>query len=309
MAMVSLLMRGNFYGLITERDGLEYPTSILPLHPDDVRIDRDPDTFEKRVWVNGNRRSRPGPVPHPRLPPPRRRRGPVADRHGAALPRPVASRRRSSAASGSATAPRRRRCWRPTRPWTTTQAKTLQRSWIASHGGRRRPAVLSGGVKWKPITISPEESQFLQTRQHQQLEACQMLRIPPHMLSIVDKSTSWGTGIEQQSIGFVTYTLKPWLDRIEGVPEPGRPRGPVHQVQRRRPAPRRPEVPQRGVPHRHRGRVAQPGRGPRPGGPAADPGRCRRQVPPAAQLRPARRRTRTGGPHPIEETDDDDTAA
>ena len=52
-----------------------------------------------------------------------------------------------------------------------------------------------------------------------------MLRIPPHMLSIVDKSTSWGTGIEQQSIGFVTYTLKPWLDRIEGYLNRISPRG------------------------------------------------------------------------------------
>jgi HK97 family phage portal protein len=35
------------------------------------------------------------------------------------------------------------------------------------------------------------------------------------MLMDTDKSTSWGTGIEQQSIGFVVYTLRPWLTRIE----------------------------------------------------------------------------------------------
>jgi HK97 family phage portal protein len=45
------------------------------------------------------------------------------------------------------------------------------------------------------------------------------------MLSIVSKSTSWGTGIEQQSIGYVTYTLKPWLDRIEGYLNRVSPRG------------------------------------------------------------------------------------
>ncbi len=52
-----------------------------------------------------------------------------------------------------------------------------------------------------------------------------MLRVPPHMVAIVDKSTSWGTGIEQQSIGFVTYTLKPWLDRIEAAVNRVTPRG------------------------------------------------------------------------------------
>jgi HK97 family phage portal protein len=103
--------------------------------------------------------------------------------------------------------------------------KRTQRSWISSHGGRRRPAVLSGGFKWKPITITPEESQFLQTREHQSLEACQMLRVPPHMVGIVDKSTSWGTGIEQQSIGYVTYTLRSWLTRIEGQMDRVSPRG------------------------------------------------------------------------------------
>lgn len=42
-----------------------------------------------------------------------------------------------------------------------------------------------------------------------------MFGVPPHMLMDTDKSTSWGTGIEQQSIGFVVYTLRPWLTRIE----------------------------------------------------------------------------------------------
>ena len=33
--------------------------------------------------------------------------------------------------------------------------------------------------------------------------------------SATDKSTSWGTGIEQQTLGFVGFTLRPWLTRIE----------------------------------------------------------------------------------------------
>lgn len=35
------------------------------------------------------------------------------------------------------------------------------------------------------------------------------------MVGHTEKSTSWGTGIEQQMIGFLTFTLAPWLERIE----------------------------------------------------------------------------------------------
>jgi HK97 family phage portal protein len=93
----------------------------------------------------------------------------------------------------------------------------VQRNWIASHGGRRHPAIMSGGLKWRPISISPNESQFLETRKFQRGEIASLFRVPPHMIGDTEKSTSWGTGIEQQSIGFVTYTLGPWLRCIEGA--------------------------------------------------------------------------------------------
>jgi HK97 family phage portal protein len=92
-----------------------------------------------------------------------------------------------------------------------------QKAWIASHGGRRRPAFLSGGFDYKQISINPNESQFLETRKFQRSEISMMFGIPPHMIGDVEKETSWGTGIEQQSIGFVTYTLRPWLACIEQV--------------------------------------------------------------------------------------------
>jgi HK97 family phage portal protein len=95
------------------------------------------------------------------------------------------------------------------------QVKRVQRNWITSHGGKRLPAVLSGGFKWKPITITPEESQFLETRGFQVAEIARMFGVPPHMVGDVERSTSWGTGIEQQNIAFVTHTLLPWLTRIE----------------------------------------------------------------------------------------------
>lgn len=98
---------------------------------------------------------------------------------------------------------------------TTTQSQRVQAKWVASHGGRRRPAVLSGGLKWKPVTITPEESQFLESRGLNTASIARIWRIPPHMIGDLDRSTSWGTGIEEQSIGYVTHTLAPYLVRIE----------------------------------------------------------------------------------------------
>lgn len=224
MMVASMLLRGGFYALITERDPLEYPTGMLPVHPDAVRIDRDPDTFEKRVWVNGKRTPMRDlfHIPTFRMPGMDEGISPIA-MHRNSLGLSLAAQGYGAAWFQDGAAPSS--VLETDQSLPDDQVKRVQRSWIASHGGRRRPAVLSGGFKWKPISITPEESQFLQTRQYQALEACQILRVPPHMVAIVDKSTSWGTGIEQQSIGFVTYTLKPWLDRIEAAFNEVTPRG------------------------------------------------------------------------------------
>ena len=93
----------------------------------------------------------------------------------------------------------------------------LKASWEGAHQGlthKQRVAVLEEGVEWQSIGIPPNEAQFLETREFQQTQICTIYRVPPHMIGIVSKSTSWGTGIEQQSIGYVTYTLGPYLTRI-----------------------------------------------------------------------------------------------
>lgn len=75
--------------------------------------------------------------------------------------------------------------------------------------------VLDSGAKWQAIGIPPEDSQFIESRKFQVTEVARLYGIPPHMLGDVEKSTSWGTGIEQQGIGFNIYTLRPWLARVE----------------------------------------------------------------------------------------------
>ncbi len=98
------------------------------------------------------------------------------------------------------------------------QAAILQSRWRAKTTGMANAhdtVVLDSGAKFTQLSILPEDAQFLESRRFQISEVARMFGIPPHMLMDTEKSTSWGTGIEQQGIGFVTFTLRPWLTRLE----------------------------------------------------------------------------------------------
>lgn len=90
----------------------------------------------------------------------------------------------------------------------------LRASWESAHSGlenSHRVAILEEGMEWQQIGLPPEDMQFLQTRQMTRGEIASWFHIPPHMVGDTQKSTSWGSGIESQSQGFLTYTLMPWL--------------------------------------------------------------------------------------------------
>lgn len=75
--------------------------------------------------------------------------------------------------------------------------------------------LLEAGMDAKTIGIPPKDAQLLESRGFSVEEICRWFRVPPHMVGHTSNSTSWGAGIEQQMIGFLTFTLRPWLTRIE----------------------------------------------------------------------------------------------
>jgi len=75
--------------------------------------------------------------------------------------------------------------------------------------------ILEEGMKFVPTSISPEDSQFLGSREFQLAEAARIFRVPLVLLQSLQGSTVWGTGVEQLMIGFVRWTLGPWLKRWE----------------------------------------------------------------------------------------------
>lgn len=96
-----------------------------------------------------------------------------------------------------------------------SQADAMKMAWRNAHGGIRNAgevAVLDAETDFQPITIDPDALQFLQSRQWQAWEIAKIFGIPAYM---VQPNSTWGTGIEQQNIGFVTYTVRSYSDRIE----------------------------------------------------------------------------------------------
>lgn len=94
----------------------------------------------------------------------------------------------------------------------------LKDSIIAAHqGGQNHFGVMVGeqGLKVHPIQIPPEDAQFLQTRSFQVDEICSFFNVPPHLIARTEKATSWGTGIEQLTRGFLQFCLTPWLKAFE----------------------------------------------------------------------------------------------
>ena len=101
-------------------------------------------------------------------------------------------------------------------PGTIKDPSRLRENRNPTFGGSatsRKVAVLEEGMKYTPISISPEQAQFLETRKFQIDEIARIFRVPPHMVGDLEKSSF--SNIEQQSLEFVKYTLDPWVIRWE----------------------------------------------------------------------------------------------
>lgn len=101
----------------------------------------------------------------------------------------------------------------------TKQAREqLRDSWDEIHrglAGAHRVAVLQEGMKYSATGLSNEDAQLLSLLDWSLEDCARYLNVPPFMLGATSKVTSWGSGIEQLSIGFVTYSLMPWLVNIQ----------------------------------------------------------------------------------------------
>ena len=195
MMVASMALRGNSYSYITARDKSGYPTSILPLHPDIVFLERRPDIL---MWFDPIYRIMGEPVPKEDMIHMRRFTMPGE-------PWGMSPIRQAAVAIGlglSAEEYGYRFYKESATPSGTLQTdqdvdaatlQLIQQNWIQSHGGRRLPAVLSKGFKFEPISLRPDESQFLETRQFQRSEICLLFGVPPILIGDTKECVVAGT--------------------------------------------------------------------------------------------------------------------
>lgn len=214
--VTSLLLRGNAYLFVTERDPKTFkPSSLRILHPDQVQVSWDTNGFRaykvnsravqssEMVHLTGfmlaNSLKGAGIIEYCRN----------ALGIGIAL-EDVAGQffQNGIMASGIISTET---------PLTDDQSRQAAELFSSRHAGSDRafkPVVLGGGAKFQPISLTLEDAQFLQSRQWSESQVATLLGIPPHLLGIVDRTTSWGTGIEVQGRAFVDYTLRSFYVRL-----------------------------------------------------------------------------------------------
>jgi HK97 family phage portal protein len=101
---------------------------------------------------------------------------------------------------------------------TEEQAKSLVDSYEQAHRGLRRshrPGVLSGGAKFQKTGVDPNEAQMLESREFAVEEIARVFRVPLHMLQVAKPGAMSYASVEQNAIQFVTYTLRPYIEKIE----------------------------------------------------------------------------------------------
>ena len=94
--------------------------------------------------------------------------------------------------------------------------KSLRKAWEEIHkglGNAHRIAVLEEGMQLKEFSIDPEKAQALQSRQFSVIEVARLFGVPPHLLMDLERATY--SNIEEQTLEFVKYCIRPWIERIE----------------------------------------------------------------------------------------------
>lgn len=100
------------------------------------------------------------------------------------------------------------------------QALLLRNSFVATYGSnapgaRKLPLIMTEGGSASPLSISPVDMDLLASRMFEKQDICEIIGVPPILIGNSEKASSWGTGIEQITLGFVRFTLKPHLCRWE----------------------------------------------------------------------------------------------
>lgn len=98
---------------------------------------------------------------------------------------------------------------------TEEQGGKIKRAWEDAHWKHRRPAILTNGLKWRPIVTSAADNQMLEHREALVRDIARVYRIPLHLINGTGGDSQTYQNVESAGINFVRYTLLPWMRRVE----------------------------------------------------------------------------------------------
>lgn len=230
-ALTSLLLRGNAFGLITSFDGRGFPEQLEWLHPEEVTLANDERTTMRPQWQWRGRPVAPwlGPdsigqlvhIPWYVMP-------------GEILGLSPIQAFRVTIEGGLAAHRFGRDFFRneaiPSAVLETEQkvdqqeAQLIKERFIEASKGRK-PTVLGRGVKYNPITVAPDDSQFLETIRSTATTVASIYGVPPEMIGGETGSSQTYANVEQRALNLVQHTLRPYLVKLERhistlLPEP-----------------------------------------------------------------------------------------
>ena len=92
--------------------------------------------------------------------------------------------------------------------------KEYIRKKAAGVANSHNPLLLENGAEWKRVQITAKDAQLLELMQYSVVDVARIFGTPPHMIGETSAATTWGTGIEQMTIGFKLYTVVPHIRRF-----------------------------------------------------------------------------------------------
>lgn len=94
------------------------------------------------------------------------------------------------------------------------QAQQLRESFASIYGngeGGKLPLVLAHGGKAHELSISPVDLELIASRRMDKQTICEVMGVPPIIIGDSEKTSSWGSGVESITLGWVRFDVAPML--------------------------------------------------------------------------------------------------
>lgn len=211
--LMSMLMHGNAFWLLGDRDALGYPRQAVLLATDAVSVRVTGPTVSYSV---ANQIYTSEDILHFRgLQLPGSPMGmSVIEHHRRTLGLAIASEDCASEVYNAGGLPVG--VLEADEPMSKDEAEQVKNQFIAANGGRNRtPAILAGGLKFKPLSFNPKDLELIEARQYSAQQICTLFGVPAFLAGVAAPNSMTYSNVNQDSIHFARYTLRPWISRME----------------------------------------------------------------------------------------------